>query len=318
MKHLALKTVPLLMAVLIGHQAYSQAPAPLPAEIEGPIDSVRLLDNGTVLLRVMGIRINVRPGTPISSPTASLTLEQLLDPTPLPGRTQEGFVRGTAIVTGTTNANGVVTAADVFVEPAENVVVGVVTANDGGLLQLNDMPISFLTDARIPAAPLKNAFGFEILASSIAPGTPASVEGYYASDTFNAFLMEVDGPAQLVDPNPQISILRADSRERTPNNQRGDEVEVRGAVTTAHVAPGVTTQTIRVFRVDNGVQRALGTTTATLDPATPGFASWTFRIATAPTNNVVLGSAPTLLRARNISAGANNVTVEAVPTVRLD
>ncbi|RYD77583.1 MAG: hypothetical protein EOP84_15355 [Verrucomicrobiaceae bacterium] len=318
MKHLILKTAPLIMAALIGQHAYSQAPAALPSEIEGPIDSVRLLDNGTVVMRVMGIRINVRPGTPIASPTAALSLQQLADPTPLPGRTQEGFERGTAIVIGTTNAAGVITADDVFVEPAENVVVGVVTENTGGTLQLNGMPVSFLADPRIPAAPLKNAFGFEILASSVLPGTPASVEGYYAGGVFNAFLMEVEGNAQLANPNPQISVLRADSRERTPNNERGDEVDVRGAITAAHVAPGVTTQTIRVFRVDNGVQRALGTTIATLDPATPGFASWNFRIATTPTNNVVLGSTPTLLRARNISPGANNVTVEAVPTVRLD
>lgn len=315
MKLLTVNAIALVVAALLGPPAYSQVVTPLPAEIEGPIDSVRILDNGTAVMRVMDIRVNIRPGTPITSPTATLTLEQLADPTPLPNRTQAGFVRGTAIVTGTTSSNGVITADNVFVEPAENVVLGVITANDAGTIQLNGMPVSFLADPRIPAVPLKNAFGFEIIPTSVPPGTAASVEGYYAGEIFNAFLMEVDGGGQLVNPNPQISILRAQVRERTPNNQRGDEVDVRGAVTTAHVAPGVTTQTIRVFRVDNGTQRAIGTTTATLDPATPGFASWNFRIETAPTNNVVLGTAPTLLRARNISAGAGNVTTEIVPVL---
>ncbi len=318
MKHIVLKAAPLVMAVLFSQYSYSQDPAPLPAEIEGAINSVTLQEDGSVVMQVMNITVNVPPGTPIATPSASLTAAQLSDPTPLPGRTQEGFVGGTAIVIGTTDITGVITAADVFVEPAENVVLGIVTSNQPGLIQLNNVPVSFLTDPRMPAEPLKNAFGFEIDINSVTPGTPASVEGYFASGTFHAFLMEVDGPAALTNPNPQISVLRAQTRERTPNNQRGDEVDVRGGITTAHVAPGVTTQTIQVFRVDNGLMRSIGTTTATLDPATPGFAEWRFRVDTPPSTSPVLGTAPRLLRVRNISEGANNATADAVAEVRED
>jgi hypothetical protein len=54
---------------------------------------------------------------------------QLADPATLPGRTEPGFIGGTAIILGT--SDGITnTADDVFTEPAENVVLGLITASN--------------------------------------------------------------------------------------------------------------------------------------------------------------------------------------------
>lgn len=313
MKRIVHITVSLLIAAFFGHHALSQV-VPIEGAVEGPITAVTL--NGADLtLTVMGMTINVPAGVPITSSSTTLTPERLADPTPLPGRTQPGFVGGTAIVTGTADEAGVITAADVFVEPAENVLTGVVTASVNGAIEINRVPISLDNDPRMPSFPLRNAFGFAIDPATVTAGNAGSAEGYFAAGVFHAFLVEVDGPTQVLDPNPQVSVLRAQCRERTPNTQRGDEVEVRGGVTTAHVAPTVTTQTIQVFRVDNGIATLLGTTTATLDPLNPGFAEWRFRATTPPSADPVLGACPTLVRAVNVSPGANNATAEATPVI---
>jgi hypothetical protein len=260
--------------------------------------------------------INVPRGVPISTPAGPLTPAQFADPTPLPGRALGGFLGTVAIVIGVVDpTTGVTTASDVVVDPVHNTALGVITGNAGGQLTLNNVSVTPLTDPRLRGS-IKNAFGFDIIPSSIPVGALAAVEGYYANGTVNAFLVEVEGAGQVTNPNPQISIQRAQSRERTPNNQRGDEIEVRGGVTTSHVAPGVTTQTIRIFRVDNGRERLIGTTTATIDPLTPGFAAYIFRGTTALTNNVLLGTAPTVIRARNVSARARNATVTVQAVVR--
>lgn len=315
MKYLLRKVAPLFAAALIAQHAEAQVVAPLPGDLEGPIDAVTLGTNGALTIQALGMTVNVPNGTPISSPAGPLTRAQLADPTPFPGRTLGGFVGTVVIITGIVDpATGLITASDVLVDPVHNTALGVVTGNTAGQLTVNNVPVTLLTDPRLRGS-VKNAFGFEIVPASIPVGSPVAVEGYFANGALQAFLVEVEIGGQLTTPNPQIAILRAQTRERTPNNQRGDEVEVRGSVTTAH-APNATTQTVRIFRVDNGVQRLIGTTTATVDPAFPGFASFIFRGTTAPSNNALLGTVPTVIRARNISPGARNATITVQADVR--
>lgn len=296
--------------LLSGVNASAQA---LPAEIEGSVSAITSNLDGSATMTVMGMTVNVPVGTFVSTPSASLTLAQLADPAPLPNRTEAGFTGGTAIVTGTVAPSGVITADDVFVEPAENVILGVITANNAGALSINTVPIVMLNDARIPALPVRDVNGVVIIPASIPVGTRASAAGYFANGVFNAFLVEA-GAGTPVNQTPQVTITLAIARERNAN--RGDDVEVRGSVTTFHVATGVTTQTVRIFRVDGTTQTLLGTATATLDPLTPGVAEWRFRVTTPVTNNPVLSLAPTTVRVVNISAGANNTSATSPVAVR--
>ncbi len=290
------------------------SPPPTVAALEGTISSVTLNTDSSITMVVMGMTVNVPAGAIITSPTATLTTAQLADTAPLPGRTQPGFVGGTAIINGTVDSSGLVTADDVFVEPSENVVLGVVTANTGSQISVNGIPVSLITDARMPAKPVQDVNGIAIILGSIPVGVGAGIEGYFSNGTFYAFLIEAD-EGTPVNAQPQVVITRALGRERTPNNRRGDELEIRGTCTTTH-APAATTQSIRVFRIDGTTQTLLGTGTATVDPAFPGIANFTFRTVTAPTNNPVLGTCPTTVRVVNISTGANNASTTSPVEVR--
>jgi hypothetical protein len=314
MKHITLIKSTLAAAALLLSGVHASAQA-LPSEVEGTVSAITANLDGSVTMTVMGMTVNVPTGTPAASPSATLTLAQLVDPAPLPNRTQAGFTGGTAIIIGTVAASGVVTAEDVFVEPAENVMLGVVTANNAGALSINGVPITMLNDPRMPAKPVQDVNGIAIIPASIPVGTGASAEGYFANGVFNAFLVEAE-QGTPVNVAPQVTITRALGRERTPNNRRGDEVEVRGSVTTTHAAPGVTTQTVRIFRIDGTTQTVLGTATATVDPLTPGVATFVFRVTTPATNNAILGVCPTTVRVVNISAGANNASSTSPVEVR--
>lgn len=306
----------------------------LDAEVEGPVSAIVKNADSSVTMTIMGSTVRVPVGTPVNSPTAALTVDQLVDPTPLPNRGPieatattpavpgfPGFIGGTAIVTGTVGADGIVTAADVFVEPAENVLLGLVTVNNPGSgttpaeFRINNIPIVLLpaSELRMPSKPVQDVNGIAIFQDSIAVGTGASAEGYFANGVFNAFLVEAEVGTPLVSA-PQLTIVRATARERNAN--RGDEVEVRGSVTTTHVAAGVTTQTVRVSRIDGTRVTPLGDALATLDPLIPGVAEWRLRVITPVTTDPVLSTAPTTVRAVNISAGANNASATAPVEVR--
>ncbi|MBL8814336.1 MAG: hypothetical protein JNM43_29480 [Planctomycetaceae bacterium] len=288
---------------------------PADAELEGPLKSV---DPMTGELSVMGMRVIVDGTTKIESPSSPLTLDQLKDETPLPGRTAKGFEGGTATVIGTVDpATGVVTATSVHVEPAENVILGVVTDNAAGQLKVNKVPIEYLNDARMPLTAVQNEFGFRVKRETIPVNTPASVEGYFDGSVFRAFLVEIDGPADLETGTPQISILRAQTRDRRPG--RADEVNVRGAVTMSHAAAGVNTQTIAIYRVDEGFPDSLlGTVQAQRIADNPGFARWTFSGQTPVSNHPVYSHAPGKIRARNMSDNAGLVSTDLDAEVRVD
>jgi hypothetical protein len=189
---------------------------------EGPIEAVSGNPDGSGTVTAMGITITVPAGTPVYTPTADLGgMQGFAAGTPFPGRTQPGFIGGTVISTGCvkTDASGnlVFQADDVTSDVNENVLLGVVTSSPTS----NEAPIGFgvqgtqvemLTDARMPAEHLKNAFGFEVIPTTVPVGASAAVEGYFATDgsgVLHAWAAEVGG-GDLVDPvNPQVSILRS-------------------------------------------------------------------------------------------------------------
>jgi hypothetical protein len=221
--------------------ALAQIPTliPVPVELEGPISAVVDNGNGSGSIVVMGVTVQIPATAVIHTPTATLTIAQLADPTPLPGRTQPGFVGGTAIILGQTD--GVATTAeDVFAEPAENVLLGVITRADGCTatdctnLEVLGTQLLRLTDPRLPANPPANAFGFQVdLSQGALVGSPASVEGYYGQvavppsvvPALHYFIVELDGGALLNPGVTEVSILRAQCRER----DNGIELDVLGA-----------------------------------------------------------------------------------------
>ena len=226
----------------------------------------------------MDITVTVPLGTAVSTPTSDdIGLAGLVNPTPFPGRSEAGFLGGTAIVLGTVGLDGIVIAESVFAEPAENVVLGIVTpslpSDPVGSLRVSGMLVQFLNDPRILFDGPKNDLGFEVALTSVIPGTAVGIEGYYSvgANTFYAFLLEAVGVPAL-NPALQVSILRAQGR-----TDRG-ELEVRGGVSGI---TGTGPVTVQIFRVrDNGTFAAttrIGQTTAILDPLVPGTATYRFR-----------------------------------------
>lgn len=309
-----IKVLPVVCGVLIG-LCMNVVQAQNPVEMEGTVSAITP-DGQNVKLTVMGADVRVPAGTPVTTPVGSLTFAQLLDTvTPLPGRSVGGFLNGTAIVNGSISG-GVITATDIQIEPAENVILGEVTTNNASGFSVNGVSIQLIDDARLKAKPPRNEFGFDIKLNSVAIGTPVSVEGYYDGTLFRAFIIDVDGPAQLTKTDPQISITRAQSRERTPNATRGDEIELRGSVTMTHAAAGINTQSIEVYRVDNGVDTQLDFAVAERDADNPNFASFRYRKSTSPSSDPVFGRAPTAFKVINASMGANRPAATSPAEVR--
>jgi hypothetical protein len=251
----AVTTVAMLSAVPVLAQV-------VPTEIEG---TLRNVNRANRTLRVMGVTVNVPDGTPINSPTARLTFNQINAAPDLPGRDMNGFLGGTAIVTGQVNPDGSITADSVFVEPAENVVVGVLGV---GGASIAGMPVSLTTDPRLPSSVI-NAYGFVINPADIPAGTPGGVEGYYSAstNTLYAHTVEVDAPILPLAnrTSPQISVLRISCENQ-------GRLEIRGGV---YVPTGSANRTIQVFR-PNGTR--IGTTTSAVDdPLFPLFGLYRFR-----------------------------------------
>jgi len=196
---------------------FSITAAAVPLALEGPITSVTDNLDGTATVTIMGIVVNVPAGTPISSPTAVLSVDQLVDPTPFPGRfgpdgaPLPGFVGGTAIITGEATVTGN-TADDVFVEPAENIVGGVIISDGIGCLSdgcsVSGTPIKQLVDSRIMAGGPVDPNGLTL--STITSGGPAIAEGYFGNDgVFYWFILETEGELAAARGGYQISITRA-------------------------------------------------------------------------------------------------------------
>jgi len=205
------------------------------AGVEGPILAV---DEVSQTVNVMGITVNVLPTTTITSPTATLTFADLLGAS-FAGRPDPGFIGGTAIVgVGTSTPDGSVDAADLFVETAENVILGPVTENTippGGSLgdpgtsfKILGVAIEPTNDARLPLTAVVQ--GFEVDMSTVPVGTLGAAEGHLGMDgVFYVHTVQVEQGEVLGDPN-QTSIFLA----RCKSTGR---LEVRGTSST----PGTVT-----------------------------------------------------------------------------
>lgn len=286
-------------------------------EIEGTVTGITA-DGAGAKMKVNGIdvRFTVSAKSKLSTPAGALTISQLLDVSPLPGRASPGFEGGTAIVKGRFDStNRQLVASEITIEPSENVIVGGVTqvvSASNQEIEVNGVPVALIQDSRLKAAPVRNEYGFEVKIGTITIDMPASVEGYFSQGTFHAFVLEVDGQAQLVSALPQVSILRAGGRPRTGEY----EINVRGAITTFHATVGQT-QTIEIYRVDivggADVETLLGEVRASVIAG--GFAKWKFdeRI-TAGSGH--LANPPTVIRAYNSSVTPRAVSVDFDVEVR--
>lgn len=239
----------------------------VPVSLEGAIENINTASD---TITVMGIEVSVPRDTPITTPTADIN--QLaadmgaaigrpgtkplvlmrrwrvggvdILPATLPGRSQLGFLGGTAQIEGTavlddvTGALVSVTATSVFAEPAENVIVGGITSVNcstplcdgaGDVLTNLGRPLVRLTDPRMPAVPVQDEFGFGIDISLVAGPIPSAVEGYYGSDQnfyYHTLSLDVGTTgAALLNQGPEVAMTLADCRDRGGLL----EVEIRGA-----------------------------------------------------------------------------------------
>jgi hypothetical protein len=206
-------------------------------------------------MKVLGATVKVLASALVHTPTrASTDTDSALDllrgfrgsADPLPGRSQGGFIGGTAIVIGE-SVGGIVYASDVFSDMFEHVVVGEATGRvdvDGSgvkKMTVNSMAIVRLTDPRMPAARPINGFGLRIKPNSITTGTLVSAEGYFVREqnTLYYHALEADSAQLANTTDTQVSILRADCRVRGGGR---DEIEVRGGT----VNPANATVQIRI------------------------------------------------------------------------
>lgn len=284
--------------------------------VEGPVKGLSRNPDGTLQMTVMGVPVIIKNTTRVHSPSSLLSFAQLMNITKMPGRLQRGFMNGTALVRGSQDALGVMTAVDVSLQPAENVVVGMVTKNSGGQLLVNQMPVKFLNDARMPGRGAMNAFAIPVDLNSVMAGTTCSLEGYFDdSGTFQSANLYLDTNAPPLSTAPQVAFIVVRATERQPNIQKGDDYDIRGGVTFFH-AGGATTQSISVYRVDNGLRTFLGSTTATRNPLFPNYGLWQLKGSTPASADPVLGNAPTVIRAVMTSPGANSASTEDIVDVR--
>jgi len=279
-----------VLAVALPVQSFAQT---VPASIEGKIGSIVDNGDGTGSMTVMGITVTFDSTVPINSPSASLTLADLANPDPLPGRpSYAGFEGGTAIVLGNT-AGGPVVATDIFVEPAENVVLGMLTSAANCSLEVQGqlgvpdtgLKLMFLQDARIPARPAVDVQGFEIDPCTIPEGTGVAIEGYYDEDgMFQLFALEAEAGERVNATVDEVSIQRA--------RCSGGRLDVRGASSDPNGS-------VFVIDISNPDPITLGEAALTLDAVT---LQGTYRFR----SNV--NTCPNLIR---VAHSLNGATVES-------
>lgn len=192
--------------------AAAQVAAPLPLEVEGPISAISKNDDGTATVTVFGRAFVVPADAHIHTPTKTIGIDDLTNNAYFfPGRIQPGFVGGTAIMIGESDASGVATIQDVFVEPAENVFLGVITKDmmTDGVIEMQGVPIEELpADSPIPSEGFHNGFGFQVKKETVPKGTGAAAEGYFAGGKLHVFLVETTA-GDLFKEGPQTAVTRA-------------------------------------------------------------------------------------------------------------
>jgi hypothetical protein len=311
--------------------ASASAQAQSEASVEGPLTAVTNLGGGSGSVVCNGSFIQIAAGTPITSPTATLTMAQLADPTPFPnsgfnpatGAARAGFIGGTCIIDAVRDdVTGAINASNVFVEVAENVIVGAVTnspALGNGAFAVLGTPIVPLTDARMPATKLaagfygptgvhagntevaRNDFGFGVDLNTVGLPAPdiATVEGYFGSDgALHAHIIETTGGTPLsLDPRPSATL--AQCRDRNTVNK--DELEVRGGCVLARagVAQAVS---LSGHTATGALIQTYGTATCTPDLVDPRFGAFRYIAANL---NYIGNTCPVRVRV-TLSGSADN------------
>ena len=228
------KPLPLLLASLLAGAAVPALAVPFTVEGRlGAVDEQALTCNRA--------RIQMGPNTVISTPTGVIDRAKLTDTQPFPGRgtagTASAFLGGTCIVSGD-DAGGTRLADTVFVEIAENVLVGAVSSAPGQPFEILGVPIVLLSTAldapgyepgnRIVASEPINGFGYEVDLANVPLGDESSAEGYLSTETnlFYAHAVETSGgPAKYATTAPDTRVLRG-SVTRASNTTL--KLEVRG------------------------------------------------------------------------------------------
>jgi len=288
--------------ILAGAAALLSATAShaLPFEAQGTIRSITPLANGNMALVCGNLSTVVTPATVVTSPSRTLTLAQLADPTPFPaagvspltGATRAGFIGGScALIGDDAIVAGQLTVTSLDVDIEENSLVGAVRGGLGffNILGSRVVPV---TDARMsavrPAAGFFTAtgthpstgqdaslglasgllesgrqqYGFGVDLNSVPANDLSMADGYHGTDgNFHFHTLEVT-VGRLVRPEPRPSIQRAACRNNVAGP--GDSVEVRGGC----VVPVTSASTLVTVqgRLANGTFQNYGTAVCTVDP----------------------------------------------------
>jgi hypothetical protein len=259
-----------VMLVGVSSAVFAQVSPPVvPFTVEGKLTYVDISFIGNSIdpkssIKCNGSTIYLSDATVISTPTNIITAPLLISDRVLPGRAlippadapapstaqRSVFMGGTCIVEGEDNQMpGGRMASTLFVEPAENVLVGPTTNEPGKPFEILGVRIklmspppnplngenlaNYLPDpmGRIVARSPTNANGFKIKLNTVAKGDESSAEGYLSDDrkTFHAFAIETTGGTPIVPPGtPAAAILRADVTFVSATRVK---LEVRGGCT---------------------------------------------------------------------------------------
>jgi hypothetical protein len=272
-------------------------------EIEGPVEAA-----SADSIKVLGVTVKIQPNTKVVSPTATITAGDLAAGPALPGRIDLGFINGYAIVTGTRDATGAY-AQQIYVEPADHHLIGVVTKNEATGFEVEGTPVVLLPstpagkaypetasvagDVRLPGVAAKNASGLPISPASIAVGAEISVAGYYVlpktvTEKGVVYAHTIVASSDDANQAPGVSILRAECRQRAANEI---EFDVRGVAIPA-------SGTVAVLNAATGAQ--YGVATVSPDVSDPGKGQYRYR---AELKNVVQ-TCPEKVQARFTSGGS--------------
>lgn len=268
-------------------------------EIEGPLSDI-----GSDYIVCNGAKVRINSATQFFSPSGPVPSDQLASinfpnaGVGFNGVARAGFKLGTCIASGD-DATGL--ASSVFVEIAENVIVGNTTHAPGEPLAILGVRIEPLADGRMTAAKppagmydaygvnnhpkevARNQFGFGVRLASVPAQDFAAAEGYLSAaaeqKVLYAHTIETTGG------EPELAYPRASLQRAQCRNEPGggrDQVEILGSCI---LPAGVTSQRLSILVRDatGGVQplktsaTAVAVATCTADPASPGYGVYRFR-----------------------------------------
>lgn len=256
-------------------------------ELEGRVTAITPgAGSDPSVLTVMGVDVVVPPTAEIHTPVSTLSFEDLLG-APFPGRTEPGFLGGTGIAVGLT-VDGVTIASLVEIEPNENVLIGEVTGNTLGVLEILGIEVYLIEDWRLwGTAWTEN--GFLVDLQTVQPGTFAVAEGYLGDDGhFHAFRIEASGA--ILGPPDQTSVTRAICVTA------GGNIDIRGASTSAI---GV----VEIYDDESNV--LIGAAAVEPDEDNPPFGTYRY-------DETIVGDCPVRIRVENTNGSSAVADVQII------